>query len=110
MPTTLNTELELGTKNDVKPSLGPKVFGKRLRKRRKVTKSDSLATENAATLPKPPGNKIRDPQKLFDYWIKVNEDHPDRLQLYVYRTWPIIDRKRLNKDTNIGILTQPTNT
>ncbi len=73
-----------------------------------MSKPQSRAVDNAATLPKPPASKIRDPQKLFDYWVKVNQEHPDRLLLYVYRTWPIIDRKRLDKDANIGILTEPT--
>ncbi len=112
MPATVSNEpidgAENGVKPDNNPTLGTKTITKRVRKRSKVTKPRSRATENIATLPKPPGNKVRLPQKLFEYWEMVNNLHPDRLLMYVYRTWPIIDRKRHGKDTNIGILSLPT--
>ena len=113
MPTTVFTGpvngAENGENTENSPALGPKTPTKHVRKRSKVTKPRSRATENIPTLPKPPGNKVRIPQKLFEYWEMVNKLHPDRLLLYVYRTWPIIDRKRHGKHSNIGSLSQPVN-
>jgi hypothetical protein len=34
------------------------------------------------------------PGQLFSYWRQMDKDHPDRLTAYVYRTWPVIDKRQ----------------
>ena len=37
-----------------------------------------------------------EPIQLFTYWQKMDQANPDRLTAYVYRTWPVIDKRILD--------------
>ena len=49
----------------------------------------------APHLPKPPRYSMT-PVQLFTYWEEMDKAHPDRLTAYVYRTWPVIDKRILD--------------
>lgn len=46
----------------------------------------------AIHLPKPPRYSMT-PGQLFTYWKKLDKLQPDRVSAYVYRTWPVIDKR-----------------
>ncbi len=46
----------------------------------------------AIHLPKPPRYSMT-PGQLFTYWEKLDRIQPDRVSAYVYRTWPVIDKR-----------------
>lgn len=59
-------------------------------------------SEPAVQLPRPASNYL-DAEPFWQYWAKIEKDFPDRVVAYVYRAWPVIDRKRLDpkKEKNI---------
>jgi hypothetical protein len=60
--------------------------------------------ERFSFLPKPPRFKFLpsgDTRPFFRYWAEIYKGFPDRVQCYVYRRWPIINRAVLNKTKNI---------
>lgn len=81
-----------------------KEAGDRPRKQvaRKVKRTITRGGEDVPHLPKPPSVKMNDPGRFFQYWKTTDKAYPDRLTCYVYRLWPVIDRKRLDKNSNIG--------
>lgn len=46
----------------------------------------------AIHLPKPPRYSMT-PGQLFAYWKKLDDIQPDRVSAYVYRHWPVIDKR-----------------
>jgi hypothetical protein len=59
-------------------------------------------------LPKPPSYRAK-PAEFFAYWKSVAKEFPHRTILYVYRTWPVIDREQIGQAHYIEKLTSPIN-
>lgn len=61
---------------------------------------------NTPHLPKPPAFKCK-PDAFLQYWKKTDTTHPNRLSVYVYRKYPVIDRDRMGLKRNIDIIPSP---
>ena len=57
-------------------------------------------------LPRPPGFKLA-PDKFFRYWSNLTPPQRERVLVYVYRLYPIIDRSRTGNPSNIAKLNEP---
>lgn len=72
-----------------------------------VTKpSERRQKPDEAPVPKPPGFKCK-PEKFFPYWESLFPAYKDRITVYVYRMWPVIDREKNSKRKYIDKLAEP---
>lgn len=62
--------------------------------------------EGVEHLPKPPGFKCR-PDKFFRYWNSLPEKYWDRITVYVYRLWPVVDRVKAGRSKYIDKVAKP---
>lgn len=65
-------------------------------------KPSRTMAEPAVQLPRPASNYL-DSEPFWQYWETIEKQFPDRVVAYVYRTWPVIDRKKIDpkKEKNI---------
>lgn len=55
--------------------------------------SDAGRPDDASTqLPVPPARNIQDPRQFFAYWGSLSQAAKDRVIVYVYRKWPVVNR------------------
>lgn len=61
--------------------------------------------------PEAPARKNLDDEVFLDYWRSCHRQDENRYSVYVYRQWPVIDRKQIDPSNtkNIAILPAPFN-
>lgn len=59
-----------------------------------------------APVPKPPAFNCK-PEKFFVYWASLFPEYKDRITVYVYRMWPVINREKNSKKKYIDKLGEP---
>lgn len=57
-------------------------------------------------VPKPPAFTCK-PEKFFPYWTSLYPKYKDRITVYIYRMWPVINRERNGKKKYIDKLGEP---
>lgn len=57
-------------------------------------------------LPRPKNYRMKPPE-FFQYWKRIHKDFADRLTVYVYRLWPVIDRSLTGHSHNVEKLVEP---
>jgi hypothetical protein len=88
---------EADAKADSAPEVapkGPESASFRQPRRRGRPRADEVR-EKPKPLPRPPGLSNVNPAKFFRYWLETDAKYPNRVDAYLYRRWPTMDREAM---------------